>query len=218
MPVLQTQSDHVIQERFRTEDLALSGSELEAAIEALLMVAEAPVSPADISDALSAELQDVAAALNHFEMNPGRGWILQRHGAQVQLTTAPRFAEYVRRFLGIERQSRLSPAALETLAIVAYRQPVTRSEMEAVRGVDCTGVLATLLQRSLIEAMGRGESAGNPILYGTTPEFLMHFGLGSIDDLPPLGDVNGHDADTHLEDLMAHADQALLAPEPVGVS
>ena len=111
----------------------------------------------------------------------------------VQLTTAPRFAEYVRRFLGLERQSRLSAAALETLAIVAYRQPVTRSEIESVRGVDCTGVLATLLQRSLIEAIGRGETPGNPNLYGTTPEFLMHFGLGSLDELPPLGDVNGQD-------------------------
>ena len=138
-------------------------------------------------------------------MQNGRGWILQHHGEHVQLTTAPRFADYVRRFLGIERQSRLSSAALESLAIVAYRQPVTRSEIESVRGVDCTGVLATLMQRNLVEAVGRQDSPGNPILYGTTPEFLMHFGLGSLDELPPLGDVNGQDANLHLGDLVAQA-------------
>jgi segregation and condensation protein B len=215
--VLQTQTDSLIQERFRSDD-ALSGAELDAAIEALLMVADSPVDPSDIAEALSVDADDVDTALRRYEVHQsGRGWILQRHGAQVQLTTAPRFAEYVRRFLGIERQSRLSPAALETLAIVAYRQPVTRSEIEAVRGVDCTGVLATLIQRALIEVTGRGDTPGNPILYGTTPEFLMHFGLGSIDELPPLGDVNGQDADAHLAELMAQADQVMHEPVAVAV-
>jgi segregation and condensation protein B len=215
--VLQTQTDSLIQERFRSDD-ALSGAELDAAIEALLMVADSPVDPSDIAEALSVDVDDIDAALHRYEIHQaGRGWILQRHGAQVQLTTAPRFAEYVRRFLGIERQSRLSPAALETLAIVAYRQPVTRSEIEAVRGVDCTGVLATLIQRALIEVTGRGDTTGNPILYGSTPEFLMHFGLSSIQDLPPLGDVNGQDADAHLGDLMAQADHVMQESEAVAV-
>jgi segregation and condensation protein B len=200
--------DSLIQERFRTDDAFLSDHELMAAIEALLMVADGPVHPADLAQAIDVDVRDVAVALTQFEMQTGRGWILQRHGEMVQLTTAPRFAEYVRRFLGIERQSRLSSAALESLAIIAYRQPVTRSEIEAVRGVDCTGVLATLIQRNLVEAVGRQDSPGNPILYGTTPEFLMHFGLGSLDELPPLGDVNGQDANLHLADLVAqsHAD------------
>ena len=199
------QTDSLIQERFRTDDAFLSDHELMSAIEALLMVADGPVHPADLAQAIGVELRDIAAAFTQLEMQTGRGWILQRHGEMVQLTTAPRFAEYVRRFLGIERQSRLSSAALESLAIIAYRQPVTRSEIEAVRGVDCTGVLATLLQRNLVEAIGRQDSPGNPILYGTTPEFLMHFGLGSLDELPPLGAVNGQDANLHLADLVAQS-------------
>jgi segregation and condensation protein B len=203
------QIDSLIQERFRTDDAFFSDSELMAAIEALLMVAEGPVHPEDIAQAIGVEARDVCEAVKQLDAESSRGWIVQHHGELVQLTTAPRFAEYVRKFLGIERQSRLSSAALETLAIAAYRQPVTRSEIEAVRGVDCTGVLATLIQRNLIEVTGRQDSAGNPILYGTTPEFLMHFGLASLDDLPPLGEVNGHNAEIHLGDLIAHAESEL---------
>jgi segregation and condensation protein B len=199
-------TDSLIQERFRTDDAVLTDAALAAAIEALLMVAESPVHPSDLALAIGTETRAVEAALTSLETHDGRGWIVQRHGDQVQLTTAPRFAEYVRRFLGIERQSRLSPAALETLAIIAYRQPVMRAEIEAVRGVDCSGVLATLLQRNLIEAVGRGETPGNPILYGSTPEFLMHFGLSSLQDLPPLGEVNGQDADLHLADLISRVE------------
>ena len=207
----QILTDSLIQERFRTDDAFLSDSELGGAIEALLMVAESPITPADLALAIGIDVREVETALNEIERNStGRGWIIVRHEEMVQLTTAPRFAEYVRRFLGIERQSRLSSAALETLAIIAYRQPVTRSEMESVRGVDCTGVLATLLQRSLIEAIGRGETPGNPNLYGTTPEFLMHFGLGSLNELPPLGDVNGQAADRHLADLIAQSQEHAL--------
>jgi segregation and condensation protein B len=203
--VSSVQTDSLIQERFRTDDAFLSDSELMAAIEALLMVAEGPVHPGDLAHAIDVPEQDVTAAIQSFDAQTGRGWVLQHHGELVQLTTAPRYAEYVRRFLGIERQSRLSAAALESLAIVAYRQPVTRSEIEAVRGVDCTGVLATLMQRNLVEAVGRQDSPGTPILYGTTPEFLMHFGLSSLDELPPLGDVNGQDAELHLAELIADA-------------
>lgn len=206
------QIDSLIQQRFRADDAFLFDSELGAAIEALLMVADAPVHPADIAQAIGVETSEIVAAISDLDDRAGRGWIVQRHGEMVQLTTAPRFAEYVRRFLGIERETRLSSAALETLAIAAYRQPVTRPEIEAVRGVDCTGVLATLLQRNLIEVVGRADSAGNPILYGTTPEFLMHFGLSSLDDLPPLGDVNGQDAEIHLADLMAQAEEPVEIP------
>lgn len=206
------QIDSLIQQRFRSDDAFLSDSELLAAIEALLMVADGPVHPADIAQAIDVDLSEIMSAIDDLDDRRGRGWIVQRHGELVQLTTAPRFAEYVRRFLGIERQTRLSSAALETLAIAAYRQPVTRPEIEAVRGVDCTGVLATLLQRNLIEVVGRAESAGNPILYGTTPEFLMHFGLSSLDDLPPLGDVNGQDAEIHIADLMAQAEEPVELP------
>jgi segregation and condensation protein B len=130
-----------------------------------------------------------------------------RHRDTVQLASSPRFAEPIRRFLGLERESRLSGAALETVAIVAYRQPVTRAEIEAVRGVDCAGVLATLHGRGLIEAVGRLDSVGHPIQYGTTPEFLRHFGLQSLTDLPPLGEVEGRDARILLESAMVESDQ-----------
>lgn len=106
----------------------------------------------------------------------------------VQLGTAPDLAGILRQFLGQERIVRLSQAALETVALIAYRQPVTRADLEAVRGVDSTGVLQTLLARGLIEPAGRLTTVGNPVLYATTPEFLHLFGLGSLDDLPQLPD------------------------------
>jgi segregation and condensation protein B len=104
----------------------------------------------------------------------------------VQLGTAPDLAGILRQFLGQERIVRLSQAALETVALIAYRQPVTRADLEAVRGVDSTGVLQTLLARSVIEPAGRLPTVGNPVLYATTPEFLRLFGLASLDDLPQL--------------------------------
>jgi segregation and condensation protein B len=147
----------------------------------------------------------IEQALRQLEQAAGRGWVVQRHGDRVQLATAPRFAAYVRRFLGLERETRLSTAALETLAIIAYQQPVTRAAIEAVRGVDCSGVLATLLARGLIEVVGRLQTAGNPLQYGTTPEFLLHFGLKSLADLPPLGQVDGRDLRTTLTQAIAGA-------------
>src|SRR5918996_1539428 len=123
-----------------------------------------------------------------------------------QLATGARFAAQVRRFLRLDRESRLSSAALETLAIIAYQQPVTRAEIETVRGVDSSGVLATLHTRSLIEAVGRLPTVGNPIQYGTTPDFLRHFGLRSLADLPPLGEVDGHDARSALQAAAMAAD------------
>lgn len=115
-----------------------------------------------------------------------RGIRLQRHGDQVQLVTAPEAAPAVERFLGLEGAVRLSSAALETLAVIAYRQPVTRAQIEQVRGVSADRAIATLLAHGLIEEVGRLETVGRPALFGTTVEFLEHFGLQSLADLPPL--------------------------------
>ena len=115
-----------------------------------------------------------------------RGLRIQRRGDKVQLTTRPECAPYVEKFLGLTLTSRLSKPALETLAIVAYQQPVTRPEIEMVRGVNCDGVIQTLLSKGLIEEVARLETAGRPIQYGTTFTFLQHFGLRSLDELPPL--------------------------------
>ncbi len=114
------------------------------------------------------------------------GLALQRHGDRVQVVTSAAVAPYVERFLGLDLSSRLSPAALEVLAIIAYRQPITRAEIEAIRGVNCDGVLRTLTSKGLVGEVARLEQAGRPILYGTTFEFLQYFGLHQVQDLPPL--------------------------------
>ena len=111
---------------------------------------------------------------------------MQRKGLQVQLITMPEATPHIQRFLGLEMTGRLTQPALETLAIIAYRQPVTRAAMESIRGVNCDGVLRTLVSRGLIEEVGRLDQVGRPILYGTTFEFLQYFGLKSLDELPSL--------------------------------
>ena len=188
------------------------GPELEALVEALLLVAPQPATAEELARGAGVPVGHVETALAALESRTERGWVVQRHRDTVQLASAPRFAAAVRRFLGLDREARLSPAALETLAIVAYQQPVTRAEIEAVRGVDCAGVLATLHGRGLIEAVGRLPTVGNPIQYGTTPDFLRHFGLRSLENLPPLGEVEGRDARTLLDAAVAVADFAQGEP------
>lgn len=160
---------------------------LEARIESLLFVAEGPVSISRLAEALETTPAHVEQALANLEVAyAGRGLRLQKAGERVQLTTAPEAASLIERFLGLTVRARLSQAALETLAIIAYRQPITRSEIEAIRGVNSDSVLRTLLSAGLIEETGRAPAVGRPILYGTTPEFLQYFGLSSLDELPPL--------------------------------
>jgi segregation and condensation protein B len=178
-------------------------NEAAALLEALLLVSPAPSTVEELARAAGVSSALAHEAIAILEQRTGSGWVIQRHDGKVQIATAPRFARHVRRFLGLERESRLSGAALETLAIVAYQQPVTKSEIEGVRGVDCSGVLHTLLQRGLIEQVGRVPGPGNPIQYGTTPDFLLHFGLRSLADLPPLGQAHGRDIRTSLEAAVA---------------
>jgi segregation and condensation protein B len=162
---------------------------IDALVENLLFVAQEPVSIERLGAVLEISLERVEAVLDALSQEYGRrGLRLQRHGRQVQMVTAPEAAGYVRRFLGLELTGKLSPAALETLAVVAYRQPTTRADVEAVRGVNSDSVLRTLINRGLIEEQGRLDQAGRPIVYGTTFEFLQHFGLSGIDQLPPLGE------------------------------
>ena len=115
-----------------------------------------------------------------------RGLRLQWHSGRVQITTAPEFGSIIENFLGLEATARLSRAALEALAIVAYRQPITRPEIDSIRGVNSDGVMRSLLTKGLIEEIGRAEGPGRPILYGTTTDFLQHFGLSSVEELPPF--------------------------------
>jgi segregation and condensation protein B len=117
-----------------------------------------------------------------------RGLRLQWSGEAVQLTTAPAASSVIERFLGLELTTRLSQAALETLAIIAYMQPATRPQIDHIRGVNSDGALRSLLSKGLIEELGRQDTPGRPILYGTTPEFLQHFGLTTIEELPESGE------------------------------
>lgn len=156
-------------------------------VESLLFVANGPVPLEQIQKTLDIPAGEIEAALLALERAyTGRGLRIQRKGADIQLTTAPESAPYVERFLGLQLSSKLSGAALEALAVVAYRQPVTRAQVEAVRGVNSDGVLNTLLARGLISEVGRLEAAGRPILYGTTFEFLQYFGLKDLRQLPPV--------------------------------
>ena len=166
-----------------------SPERLEALVEALLFVAEGPASIQDVARALGAEREAVQRAVDSLTTAMAqRGLRLQKLDGQVQLVTAPEISPYVERFLGLRASARLSPAALETLAIAAYRQPVTRAQVEAIRGVSSDAVMRGLVAKGLLEPVGRLEQAGRPILYGTTAEFLQHFGLSRLNALPPMAD------------------------------
>jgi len=162
---------------------------LVARVESLLFVADEPVSTGRLASALAVSEAEIEAALEQLEHEyQARGVRLQRKGDRVQMVSAPEAASYIERFLGLELTTRLSPAALEVLAIVAYRQPITRAQIEAIRGVSCDAVLRTLVSRGLLEEVGRLEQAGRPILYATTFQFLQYLGLRSLEELPPLGE------------------------------
>lgn len=177
--------------------------ELAGLIEALLLVAPDPPTVDVLAEAAGVKPSRIEDALDELARGDARGWIIQRQGSQLYLATAPRFAREISAFLGLEREGKLSSAALETLAIIAYQQPVTRSEIEVVRGVDCSGVLATLHARELVEPVSRLAAIGNPFQYGTTVSFLKLFGLSSLTELPPLGRLDGDDGATLLDLAMA---------------
>lgn len=162
--------------------------DLPAALEALLFVASAPVPVLQLAETLKKSNQEIEQGLHNLAQGYvlRRGLALQWHGGRVQLTTAPEFGELVEHFLGLEATSRLSRAALETLTIISYRQPITRPGIDAIRGVNSDGVLKSLLSKGLLQEVGRTEGPGRPILYGTSAEFLQHFGLSSLDQLPPF--------------------------------
>lgn len=167
---------------------------LIAELEALLFVAPGSVTPAQLAMALDVPTPEIEKALDvlaaeYLDKSERRGLRLQRHRGRVQLTTAAEISPQVERFLGLDASSRLSRAALESLAIIAYRQPATRPQVDAIRGVNSDAVLKSLLSKGLIMEAGRAEGLGRPILYTTTPEFLQYFGLNALEELPPLEGV-----------------------------
>ena len=187
---------------------------LSALLESLLFVADGPVPISQFAQALDATPRVIEGALEELEnlyAATQRGLRIQRDKDRIQLTTAPQAAEAVEKFLGLESLQRLSRPAVETLAIVAYQQPITRPRLESLRGVNSDAVIKSLLTKGLIEEVGRTEGPGRPVLYGTTSTFLQHFGLASLKELPPLD----------LDSLLAAAkvgnadDDSDPAPTPV---
>jgi len=168
---------------------------IQTLLEALLFIAPVSVTIAQLASVLGVTNQKIETALNELDeayKNPElkRGLRLQRLHGRVQLTTIPDASPIIEHFLGLDTTSRLSRAALETLAVIAYREPVTRPQIDAIRGVNSDAVLKTLLNKGLIQDTGRAELPGKPILYGVTSEFLQHFGINSLAELPPLDEIN----------------------------
>jgi segregation and condensation protein B len=158
----------------------------EAQLEALLFVAERPLTRREIATTAGVDRATVDARLGDLEVSlRGRGIRLISDGDRVELVTAPEAGALIARYVGSEAV-RLSPASLETLAIIAYRQPVTKATIERIRGVDSDYTVRTLVHRRLATELGRAETPGRPILYGTGFDFLERFGLTSLDDMPAL--------------------------------
>ena len=172
---------------------------LKGRIEAILFVAGEAVSIKDLARALQTgekEIRSAVSALRDEYDYEQRGFLLKRFGDNIQLATRPLYAGDVVRLLQPVQQQSLSQAAMETLAVVAYRQPVTRAEVEQIRGVKCDYSIQSLVSKNLIGEVGRKETLGRPILYGTTDRFLSHFGLESIADLPEKpGTEEGEEGD-----------------------
>lgn len=159
----------------------------QAKVEALLFAAPSAVTVKQIADAIEISPKEVENAIAGLEeLYSERGIQIQKNRGKYQLTSAPEAARYIEKMLSLENTSRLSQAAIETLAIIAYQQPITRPIIDTVRGVSSDGVLRNLLSKGLIEESGRSEGPGRPILYISSSEFLQHFGLNSLKALPPL--------------------------------
>jgi segregation and condensation protein B len=160
---------------------------LNSVLECMLFVSTEPLSAKQLAEALAIEVHEVEEAMTALEshLDAGSGLQLMHVAGGYQLCTRPEYADYCAMILQPARR-KLSRAALETLAVVSYKQPCTMPEIEAVRGVSVDGVMKTLMDRGLIKEAGRKHTPGRPILYATTPEFLQHFGLNDISELPDI--------------------------------
>jgi segregation and condensation protein B len=169
-------------------------AEMEAAIEAILFVSSEPVPRARLLELFEEDEREqaaeaLAAVLARYAGDEGRGVMVEEVAGGVRLVTRPETGTWLRRFFEVAGGGKLSMAALETLAIVAYRQPITGPEIQELRSVNPVGVLKTLLEKRLVRIAGRKEVVGKPFLYTTTREFLVHFGLNNLRDLPPLEEI-----------------------------
>lgn len=164
-------------------------ADIPKVVEAILFVSGEPVEVAELERALEVTTLELSAALDELESGydrERRGLRLLRFGSHVQLGTRSEYAPYIEKLLQPVQKQTLSQAVMETLAVIAYKQPVTRAEIEAVRGVKCDYSVQSLMNKRLICEVGRKETIGRPILYGTTDEFLRHFGISSLAELPTV--------------------------------
>jgi segregation and condensation protein B len=193
-------------------------SEAQRAIEAILMVAEEPIGAhllAQILEVSPARVDELCTGLADAYAAEDRGFVLQRVAGGYRYQSHPDLAPYVERFVLEGRSGRLSAAALETLAIVAYKQPVSRAQIAAIRGVNVDGVMRTLQQRGYVEEVARDPGPGQALLYGTSRLFLEKLGLDTVDQLPPLADfVPGPEVMDALEHGLRHHDDSDGRPGP----
>ncbi len=176
---------------------------LKGRIEAVLFVAGDAVDIRDLARALRISERELEKALSDIESGyefEQRGFMIKRFGDKVQLATRPLYAEDVVRLLQPIQKRSLGQGTMETLAVIAYRQPVTRAEIEAIRGVKCDYSIQNLTGKGLIQEVGRKDTVGRPALFGTTDEFLSRFGLTSLEDLPPLPEAENEDGPEETEE------------------
>ena len=191
--------------------------EYRAITEAVLFASDAPLSLTELSRIMDDVGEDLAGAcieaLNERYAKGGHGFEIRHVANGYQLSSKVDYAKWIRRLYRGRIPSRLTQAALECLSIVAYKQPISRSEVEAIRGVNVDGVLRTLLDRNLIRIAGRGEGVGRPILYATTGDFLRYFGLNKLSDLPKMDELNEllKDQDIELDEVEEQLDPSLFA-------
>ncbi len=199
VPASSVDTNDVDGEELPLDVEAAPAEALPSLVEALLFVSDGPVELRSLARGLGVTLTALAPALDELRARlEGRGLILQTGPDGAQLVTAPHAAQYIEAFLGLEQHRRLSNAALETLAIIAYRQPVTRATIESIRGVSSDGAMQTLRARGLVDEAGRSPAPGHPTLFATTQRFLEHFGMNGPQDLPPLGDADLPVPDTSI--------------------
>ncbi len=199
---------------------ALRDHEARRIIEAVVLAATDPVEPSLLAQLVElpvARIEELCAELAEEYFASGRGFVLVRIAGGYRYQTHPELAPYVERFVLEGQHARLSGPAFETLAIVAYKQPISRGQISAIRGVDVESVLRTLLQRGYVEEVGRDPGPGNAVLYGTTREFLERLGLDSLASLPPLGDfVPGPEVVESLERGLRVSDQPVPSSDEPG--
>ncbi|HEY5648627.1 MAG TPA: SMC-Scp complex subunit ScpB [Nitrospiria bacterium] len=196
--------------------------ELTAILESLLFVSGEPISVERLTEALDGvkpmRVRDALDALAENYNASGRGLQIVEVAGGYQIATRPECAPWIRALEKVRAATRLSKSALETLAIAAYKQPVTRGEIELVRGVDSAGVLKTLMDRRILKIVGRREGVGRPILYGTTQEFLKFFGLKDLSELPNLKDLKEIARETNGVDPEASIQEGSASEIPASVS